>query len=563
MSPSGYSAPPRASRRGLGYVLIIIFTMVLLLVTAAGVMLGRGGAAEGSGVADRFEVRRGGFDITIPASGELAALKQIEVSSQLEARAVITEIVDEGQWVEAGDVLIRLDDEDILNRIKDAEVAVKNAETTWTTAQSNLEIRQDSSESQLTLADTDIKLAELSLKAWHEGTDLSQRQQLDLEVETTEKDYLRLVARHEASGDLLEQEFISQDEYDRSEIDMIKARSKFEQAKLARKVYLEIVQEKDREGLQAAVKKAKDYKQEISQRNANEIMQLETSVENRLVALNRERERLAKARDQFERCTIRAPQAGLVVYTTSVQTGRHGRNDEQPPQVGTELRRNRPVIILPDTSRMVAEVKINEAVSGKIKPGQRAVVFSDANPDVPLSGEVQSVGVLAESGGWRDPNRRDYTVRLALQGANELGLKPSMRCRASIYVGHVDDALYVPVQAVFHDGAVAYAYVPDGGSFAQRAVNVGRSSDMYTEIIDGLGVGETVLLHEPPPERIASRLEVERGTGGQGPGGPGAKARRGGGGEGRPERGGQGRGGRERHGSGRPAGAKPASGTSS
>ena len=62
---------------------------------------------------------------------------------------------------------------------------------------------------------------------------------------------------------------------------------------------------------------------------------------------------------------------------------------------------------------------------------------SDALPDTPLVGEVLSVGVLAESGGWRDPNRRDYTVRISLDGQNEQGLKPAMRCKAEIYVDRV------------------------------------------------------------------------------------------------------------------------------
>ena len=71
-------------------------------------------------------------------------------------------------------------------------------------------------------------------------------------------------------------------------------------------------------------------------------------------------------------------------------------------------------MILPDVSQMVASVKVNEALSGQIKPGQPASVVCDALPDRTLTGEVASVGVLAQTGGWRDPNRRDYTVTVLL-----------------------------------------------------------------------------------------------------------------------------------------------------
>ena len=79
---------------------------------------------------------------------------------------------------------------------------------------------------------------------------------------------------------------------------------------------------------------------------------------------------------------------------------------------------------------MVAEVKVNEALSGKIREGQRATIVSDALPDQVLEGEVIDVGVLARTGGWTDPNRRDYAVEIEITGENTWGLKPSMRCAA-------------------------------------------------------------------------------------------------------------------------------------
>jgi hypothetical protein len=166
-------------------------------------------------------------------------------------------------------------------------------------------------------------------------------------------------------------------------------------------------------------------------------------------------------------------------------------------------------MVLPDTSRLQAAVKVNEALSGQIEPGQTATIVSDALPDVVLEGIVRSVGVLAESGGWRDPNRRDYTVRIELTDGNDLGLKPSMRCKADIYVGRVDDALYVPVQSVFRNGPLAFVYVPQGSGYAQQRVQIGRASELYVEVMEGLEEGSSVLLRQPAPERIASTIDVD------------------------------------------------------
>jgi len=183
--------------------------------------------------------------------------------------------------------------------------------------------------------------------------------------------------------------------------------------------------------------------------------------------------------------------------------------------------------VLPDVSEMTAEVKVNESLTGLIEPGQRVTLFSDALPETILTGEVLSIGVLAESGGWRDPNRRDYTVKVLLLDTEGLGLKPSMRCKAEIYVGAVEDSIYVPLQAVFREGSDAYVYVPDGSGFSQRRVDLGRASGLHVEITDGLTVGEIVLLREPKVNEIIARLsdDERRGEGQAALGRPGQPRR--------------------------------------
>ena len=253
-----------------------------------------------------------------------------------------------------------------------------------------------------------------------------------LDLETAEKDHVRLQERFEASRLLLEQQFISEDEFKRDEIELLRASSRLEQARLAKLTYEKYDRAMQQERLMADIQRAKDKQRETRERHDREIEAQEREVQNRRFQLTRKREDLEKARRQLQMCEILAPQDGLVVYASSLSRDR--RNGEEPPQVGSELRRNRTVIVLPDTTRMVAEVKVNEALSGRIRPGQRAVVRVEAMPNVPLECEVLGVGVLAESGGWRDPNRRDYTVRVAIDADQELGLKPSMRARAEILV---------------------------------------------------------------------------------------------------------------------------------
>ena len=125
-------------------------------------------------------VESGSFNIVIPVSGELAAVRQVEIRNQLESRSVITEILDEGTQVRKGDVVVRLADDEIRQRILDAEDKVKNAQSDLIAAEQNLEIKRSARESELEKADLAIELATLALQAWEEGEVVKKREELAL-----------------------------------------------------------------------------------------------------------------------------------------------------------------------------------------------------------------------------------------------------------------------------------------------------------------------------------------------------------------------------------------------
>ena len=76
--------------------MVVLGLMLVGVSGATWAMLRGGGEQEESVQRDLRTVERGRFDVVIPASGELAALKQIEIVNALEAKAVVTEIIPEG-----------------------------------------------------------------------------------------------------------------------------------------------------------------------------------------------------------------------------------------------------------------------------------------------------------------------------------------------------------------------------------------------------------------------------------------------------------------------------------
>jgi HlyD family secretion protein len=494
-------------RRGISSVGILA---AVILVVGGGlwVLFASDGGSGSSKIfsGELHEVTTGSFDITVPTSGELAAENQINIHNHLESGATIIELVDEGAHVREGDVLLKLNDEQIRDNIRNSELSVSSALNNLQTARSSFAISEKRRDSELAVKQLDIDLATLALKAWQEGEVVARRQDLDLALQTANKNYQRLLKKYESSVNLYEQKFLSRDELDQDEIAVLNADATLKKARLEIDVYENYTHLQDKQKKESDLQQAIDEQERSVERLASEIKGSLSNIEAGENQLKSYQERLEKQLSQLEKCIVLSPANGMVVYASSL--GRN-REDREPLAVGRNLYRNELVMTIPDTSNMVARVKVNEALSGLVTKGQRAIVICDALPENIYAGEVLSVGVLAEGGGWRDPNRRDYTVEVKLKTTDASSLKPSMRCSAEIFVEKITDVLFVPLHSIHRDGAILWVWVQRDGGFAQQPVTIGKFSESYASIQDGLNMGDVVLLREPAVSQIVSRLPIE------------------------------------------------------
>jgi HlyD family secretion protein len=92
----------------------------------------------------------------------------------------------------------------------------------------------------------------------------------------------------------------------------------------------------------------------------------------------------------------------------------------------------------------------------------------------------------------------NVTVDVALHGALPLGARPDLSVIGTIEIERLEDILYVgrPVMAS-SEGLTELFKVVEDGRFAVRArVQFGRSSVSTMEILDGLQVGDEIILSD-------------------------------------------------------------------
>lgn len=465
---------------------------------------------QGARTADRAIAQNQSFDIATTVSGELEARHQIEIRSRLERDSAIVELVPEGDRVKAGTVLIRLNDDEISEQVQEETLRVETARADQIAADNAYEIQLSKNESDLRKAIVQEELAELALSQWLEGEMQATVLKNRLAVERAERELQRLTEKVQESRRLFEKKFLSGDELKQDELKLLEAQAALRTATLEEDAYLSFKRPMDEKEKLSTLFEAQAEVERVRLNNERELASKEADRNNKSTQMTIRVNKLARLKEQQANCVIKAPSDGLVVYSTSMERNRWG-GGEGPLQIGQKVYPNQLLMVLPDTAEMIAAVKVHESLAGRIRPGQSASIKVEAYGGRVFAGKVESIGVLAETGGWRDPNLREYTVRVALESAEDMSsLKPSMRCEGQLVLGRVEDALSVPVQAIFNDGAVRYVYVPTSGRFRRVPVALGRRSELMAEVTAGLSSGDEVLLREPSAGEVLAAAWDEK-----------------------------------------------------
>ncbi len=155
------------------------------------------------------------------------------------------------------------------------------------------------------------------------------------------------------------------------------------------------------------------------------------------------------------------------------------------------------------TKQKIASISLNEVDIAKIKLGQKTTLEFDAIPDLSITGEVAEIDTM----GTVSQGVVNYNVKIAFDTDSEK-IKPGMSVSASIITDVKQDVLTVPVSAVKTNNSGSYVMqfatpltltanantgVPSSIPPVQIPVETGLSSDTLIEIVSGLKEGDQII----------------------------------------------------------------------
>jgi multidrug resistance efflux pump len=193
--------------------------------------------------------------------------------------------------------------------------------------------------------------------------------------------------------------------------------------------------------------------------------------------------------------TFTAPMDGMVVIQTFT---RQGSSDMVQYKLGDTVSPGQAFMKIVDTSSMQVEARANQTESGEIRVGQPAAVSLDAFPGVKFTGRVYSLGAIAVQGQSQGSSYfvRAVPVTIEVQGRDPRFI-PDLSGAAEIRVGHKENVIVLPQEAMHTEGGKDFVYVKSAQGFEKREVRTGLESATRIEIASGLKVGEQVALASP------------------------------------------------------------------
>jgi HlyD family secretion protein len=469
-----------------------LYSAILLVLLAPSLLFFRHSkpAVQPLDVAD---VRRGDFLISVVEGGNLEAVNEVSIRSEVEGTARIIFIVPEGSYAKKDELLVQLDSSSCEDVVNNQLINVEKAQFALVQSEQQLEIQKSVVESEIQAAKLRVEFAESDLEKFTKGEALQSQRNAQIDITNVIENLQIAQERLDWSEKLYKQGFETKGNLDKDRLTVSETKLKLEQTQKALWMVDTFDNPKRKRALESALEEARENLDRVKLQDERKLAQYRADVDSQKKTLELNQEKLEREKQQLKATKMYAPRDGLVVYGGS---GGGRFSSESLIEEGAVVRNRQEIIKLPDTTEMKVQVKIHESHINQIKAGEPAFVVLDSMPDERFRGVVNRIAPLPDSQSrWGNPDLKVYATEILITDRLP-NIKPGVSARAEILVTNLSDVLTVPIQTVAtHKGKQVVFLASAPGEAVP--VTVGMYNTRFIQITSGLKEGDQVLLAPP------------------------------------------------------------------
>jgi RND family efflux transporter MFP subunit len=422
-------------------------------------------------------------DIRIVAIGSGTLISAVEVDLVFENRGVVEEIlVEVGDEVSAGQLLVILDDEDLQKSLDQAEQNLRELTSDSAIAAAALELAEAqkavlSAESELKFlispyvfkAEVRLQDAKLELQNARQDAALTPSDEADNKVVEAEQAAEDAELSLALNWQTYEEEYVpdffnfrwrdhfgfKHNYYDPpSEIEVAVVRAELAAA-------------------EARIEEAEAYLTALMEGVISE-----TAYGSQLMALEKAGEAVVDAQEKLEASRLAAPFAGMVMNLDL----------QVLDKVNTD-----PVLTIVQLEPLTIEVSFDESDWLLVKQGNPVEVGFDSLPEKSYSGQIVFVDPSLQT--KRNSLIVNAIVELDVSNTGWADLPLGSAASVEVIAGEVKNAVLLPVEALHEQhGNKSVVLLLENGEVTQQAVELGLRDVIYVEVTGGLSAGDVVVI---------------------------------------------------------------------
>ncbi len=154
-----------------------------------------------------------------------------------------------------------------------------------------------------------------------------------------------------------------------------------------------------------------------------------------------------------------------------------------------------PLLTVVDLSALEVEIKVTESLARDLRPGMTADLDGGGHH---WQGSVSGVSPEVVAG--------QVTARLRFGDEKPAGLRQSQRLSVRIFIDRRDNVLMVDRGSFVDQEGGGFAYVVHGNIAERRPVQLGAASIAKVEVLDGLAVGDQIVISGTDAFNSAQRI---------------------------------------------------------
>jgi len=315
----------------------------------------------------------------IVVSGNIE-LNQVDIGFKTSGR-LIERTVEEGDNVQKGQVIARLDREQLLRQRETAVAALGTAEATYSESQSALNWQRATMQADLQVKNADLSAAQSQLLQLKNGARPQELQQAEAAVKAAQAQYDQAKKDWERAQTLYKDDDISTSQHDQARTRYDASEAQLKQANEQLGMVKEGPRTETIETAAAQVNKARAAV-EMGQANAIETKRREQDVVARHGDIERAKAQIALIDSQLADTIVTSPINGVVLVKAA--------------DVGEVLAPGTSVVTVGDIDHPWLRAYVREQDLGKVKLGAKVKVTTDSYPGKTYDGRISFISSEAE-----------------------------------------------------------------------------------------------------------------------------------------------------------------------